>query len=58
MVKNLLLDILSNLLLNSYRLPLYYSLIKSSFRADFSLNTRNNTAGKIGVFLIGLNTVK
>lgn len=57
-VENLSLGILSNLLLDGYGSPLYRSLVESGLGADFSPNTGYDTAGKIGVFSVGLNAVK
>ncbi|KAF2016052.1 hypothetical protein BU24DRAFT_462253 [Aaosphaeria arxii CBS 175.79] len=57
-VENFSLGILSNLLLDGYGSPLYRNLIESGLGADFSPNTGYDSAGKVGVFSVGLNAVK
>ncbi|KAF2266325.1 mitochondrial presequence protease [Lojkania enalia] len=57
-VENFSLGILSNLLLDGYGSPLYQSLIESGLGADFSPNTGYDSAGRKGVFSVGLNAVK
>jgi hypothetical protein len=57
-VENFSLGILSNLLMDGYGSPLYRNLIESGLGADFSANTGYDSAGKVGVFSIGLNAVK
>ncbi|KAF2474696.1 uncharacterized protein BDR25DRAFT_301357 [Lindgomyces ingoldianus] len=56
-VENFSLGILSNLLLDGYGSPLYRNLIESGLGADFSPNTGYDSAGKVGVFSVGLNAV-
>ncbi|KAF2112440.1 Metalloenzyme, LuxS/M16 peptidase-like protein [Lophiotrema nucula] len=57
-LENFSLGILSNLLLDGYGSPLYRNLIESGLGADFSPNTGYDSAGKKGVFSVGLNAVK
>ncbi|KAH7131999.1 Metalloenzyme, LuxS/M16 peptidase-like protein [Dendryphion nanum] len=57
-VENFSLGILSNLLMDGYGSPLYRNLIESGLGADFSPNTGYDSAGKTGVFSVGLNAVK
>ncbi|KAF2196968.1 hypothetical protein GQ43DRAFT_475860 [Delitschia confertaspora ATCC 74209] len=57
-VENFSLGILSNLLMDGYGSPLYRNLIESGLGADFSANTGYDSAGKVGVFSVGLNAVK
>lgn len=56
-VENFSLGVLSNLLLDGYGSPLYRNLIESGLGADFSPNTGYDSAGKVGVFSVGLNAV-
>ncbi|KAF2003427.1 presequence protease-like protein [Amniculicola lignicola CBS 123094] len=57
-LENFSLGILSNLLMDGYGSPLYRNLIESGLGADFSPNTGYDSAGKTGVFSVGLNAVK
>ncbi|KAF2185069.1 hypothetical protein K469DRAFT_665909 [Zopfia rhizophila CBS 207.26] len=57
-VENFSLGVLSNLLMDGYGSPLYRKLIEPGLGADFSPNTGYDSAGKIGVFSVGLNAVK
>ncbi|PSN65644.1 hypothetical protein BS50DRAFT_556406 [Corynespora cassiicola Philippines] len=57
-VENFSLGILSSLLMDGYGSPLYRNLIESGLGADFSPNTGYDSAGKRGVFSVGLNAVK
>ncbi|KAL8730025.1 MAG: hypothetical protein Q9166_004349 [cf. Caloplaca sp. 2 TL-2023] len=52
------LRIMSSLLLDGYGSPLYRSLIESGLGPDWSSNTGYDTAGKVGIFSVGLNGVK
>lgn len=52
------LGILSSVLMDGYGSPLYRNLIESGLGADFSPNTGYDSAGKKGVFSVGLNAVK
>ena len=56
-VENFSLGILSSLLMDGYGSPLYRNLIESGLGADFSPNTGYDSAGKLGVFSVGLNAV-
>ena len=57
-VENFGLGVLSSLLMNGYGSPLYRELIESGLGADFSANTGYDSAGKRGVFSVGLDAVK
>jgi Zn-dependent M16 (insulinase) family peptidase len=57
-VENFSLGLLSSLLMDGYGSPLYRNLIESGLGADFSPNTGYDSAGKRGVFSVGLNAVK
>ena len=57
-VENFALGVLSSLLMNGYGSPLYRNLIESGLGADFSANTGYDSAGRKGVFSIGLDAVK
>ena len=57
-VENFALGVLSSLLMNGYGSPLYRNLIESGLGADFSANTGYDSAGRRGVFSIGLDAVK
>lgn len=57
-IENFSLGVLSNLLLDGYGSPLYSALIESGLGADFSPNTGYDSAGKVGIFSVGLNAVK
>ncbi len=52
------LRIVSSLLLDGYGSPLYQALIESGLGPDFSPNTGFDSAGKIGIFSVGLNGVR
>lgn len=58
MVETFALRIMSSLLLDGYGSPLYRCLIESGLGPDWSANTGYDTAGKIGIFSVGLNGVK
>ena len=49
------LGIISSLLLDGYGSPLYQALIEAGLGPDWSPNTGYDSAGKIGIFSIGLN---
>jgi len=57
-VENFGLGVLSSLLMNGYGSPVYRNLIESGLGADFSSNTGYDSAGKRGVFSVGLDAVK
>lgn len=57
-VENFALGVLSSLLMNGYGSPLYRNLIEAGLGADFSANTGYDSAGRRGVFSIGLDAVK
>lgn len=57
-LENFSLGVLSSLLMDGYGSPLYRNLIESGLGADFSPNTGYDSAGKLGVFSVGLNAVK
>jgi Zn-dependent M16 (insulinase) family peptidase len=57
-VENFALGVLSSLLMSGYGSPLYRNLIESGLGADFSANTGYDSAGRRGVFSIGLDAVK
>lgn len=57
-VENFSLGILSSLLMDGYGSPLYRNLIESGLGADFSPNTGYDSAGRLGVFSVGLNAVQ
>jgi Zn-dependent M16 (insulinase) family peptidase len=57
-VENFSLGVLSTLLMDGYGSPLYRNLIESGLGADFSPNTGYDSAGKVGVFSVGLNAVQ
>ena len=52
------LGIMSSLLLDGYGSPLYRGLIEAGLGPDWTPNTGFDTAGKRGIFSIGLNGVK
>lgn len=52
------LGIMSSLLLDGYGSPMYQALIETGLGPDWSPNTGYDSAGKIGIFSIGLNGVK
>ena len=52
------LGIISSLLLDGYGSPLYQALIETGLGPDWSPNTGYDSAGKIGIFSIGLNGVR
>ena len=52
------LGVMSSLLLDGYGSPLYRGLIEAGLGPDWSPNTGFDSAGKIGIFCIGLNGVK
>ena len=52
------LGIISSLLLDGYGSPLYQALIEAGLGPDWSPNTGYDSAGKIGIFSVGLNGVK
>ena len=57
-VETFSLGLMSSLLLDGYGSPLYRALIEAGLGPDFSPNTGYDTAGKIGIFSVGLNGVK
>lgn len=57
-VENFSLSVLSTLLMDGYGSPLYRGLIESGLGANFSPNTGYDSAGKRGVFSVGLDAVK
>ncbi|CAN9399133.1 unnamed protein product [Alternaria sp. RS040] len=57
-VENFALGVLSSLLMSGYGSPLYRNLVESGLGADFSANTGYDSAGRRGVFSIGLDAVK
>lgn len=57
-VENFSLGVLSTLLMDGYGSPLYRNLIETGLGADFSPNTGYDSAGKRGIFSVGLNAVK
>ncbi|MCJ1323766.1 Mitochondrial presequence protease [Thelotrema lepadinum] len=52
------LGVISSLLLDGYGSPLYKGLIEAGLGPDWSPNTGLDTAGKTGIFCVGLNGVK
>ena len=52
------LGIMSSLLLDGYGSPLYQALIETGLGPDWSPNTGFDSAGKVGVFSVGLNGVR
>ena len=52
------LGIMSALLLDGYGSPLYQALIETGMGPDWSPNTGFDTAGKVGIFSVGLNGVR
>ena len=52
------LGIMSSLLLDGYGSPLYQALIETGLGPDWSPNTGYDSAGKVGIFSIGLNGVR
>ena len=52
------LGVMSSLLLDGYGSPLYRGLIEAGLGPDWSPNTGFDSAGKVGIFSIGLNGVK
>ena len=52
------LGVISSLLLDGYGSPLYRGLIEAGLGPDWSPNTGLDTAGKTGIFCVGLNGVK
>ncbi|KAF1838674.1 hypothetical protein BDW02DRAFT_585717 [Decorospora gaudefroyi] len=57
-VENFALGVLSSLLMSGYGSPLYRNLVESGLGADFSVNTGYDSAGRRGVFSVGLDAVK
>lgn len=58
MVESFALRVLSSLLLDGYGSPLYQGLIEAGLGPDWSPNTGYDSAGKIGIFSVGLNGVR
>lgn len=56
--ENFALGVMSSLLIDGYGSPLYRGLVESGLGPDWSPNTGYDTAGKTGIFCIGLNGVK
>ncbi|KAL5121864.1 Mitochondrial presequence protease [Pleosporales sp. CAS-2024a] len=56
--ENFALGVLSSLLMSGYGSPLYRNLIEAGLGADFSANTGYDSAGRRGVFSVGLDAVK
>ena len=52
------LRVMSSLLLDGYGSPLYRGLIEAGLGPDWSSNTGFDTAGKVGIFSVGLNGTK
>ena len=52
------LGVMSSLLLDGYGSPLYQRLIEAGLGPDWSPNTGFDSAGKVGIFCVGLNGVK
>ena len=52
------LGVMSSLLLDGYGSPLYRALIESGLGPDWSPNTGFDSAGKVGIFCVGLTGVK
>ena len=52
------LGVMSSLLLDGYGSPLYRGLIEAGLGPDWSPNTGFDSAGKVGIFSVGLNGVK
>ena len=52
------LGVMSSLLLDGYGSPLYRGLIEAGLGPDWSPNTGFDSAGKLGIFSVGLNGVK
>lgn len=52
------LGIMTSLLTDGYGSPLYQALIEAGLGPDWSPNTGFDSAGKIGIFSVGLNGVK
>lgn len=52
------LQVLASLLLDGYGSPLYRALIESGLGTEWSPNTGYDSAGRIGIFSIGLSGVK
>ncbi|KAF2454836.1 Metalloenzyme, LuxS/M16 peptidase-like protein [Lineolata rhizophorae] len=57
-VETFSLGVLAALLMNGYGSPFYRNLIEAGLGSDFTPNTGFDSAGKIGVFSVGLNGVK
>lgn len=57
-VENFALGILSGLLTGGYGSPLFRELVESGLGTDFSMNTGYDSAGRRGVFSVGLDGVK
>lgn len=57
-LENFSLGIISSLLLDGYGSPLYQALIEAGLGPEFSPNTGFDSAGRIGIFSVGLNGVK
>ncbi|KAF1963999.1 hypothetical protein BU23DRAFT_562322 [Bimuria novae-zelandiae CBS 107.79] len=57
-LENFSLGVLSSLLMDGYGSPLVRNLIESGLGASFSPNTGYDSAGRRGVFSVGLNAVK
>ena len=52
------IGVMSSLLLDGYGSPLYRGLIEAGLGPDWSANTGYDSAGKVGIFCVGLNGVK
>ena len=57
-VETFSLGIMSSLLLDGYGSPLYQALIEAGLGPDWSPNTGYDSAGKVGIFSVGLNGVR
>jgi Zn-dependent M16 (insulinase) family peptidase len=57
-VENFALGVLSSLLTTGYGSPLYRNLIESGLGAEYSANTGYDSAGRKGVFSVGLDGVR
>ena len=58
MVESFALRVVSSLLLDGYGSPLYRGLIEAGLGPDWSPNTGYDSAGKVGIFSVGLNGVR
>ena len=52
------LGVISSLLTDGYGSPLYQALIETGLGPDWSPNTGFDSAGKVGIFSVGLNSVR